>query len=277
MKQCIFCKESLSAAGRAKEHILPAWLQSEWGLTGAIYAPTHFSDKGAILSSRKHNLGSLLAGQVCENCNCGWMANLETRCKPLILELAGGKRRIIDLSDPEALLLARWTVKTAFVLHASSNYRMIVKPDHFKVLDQDEYRLPDNTVVVGHTYSRGKDFTWIQTTSAHIHLRGIKIAPQELEIFKESAYKIALKLGGLYLMVFHNPFPNMRTCLWQYRHIPLYPRWSHPVAWQKADKSWPSDPKKRFAAFIISLGVCKDSSEQSVPEYAAQGASSSEP
>jgi hypothetical protein len=42
------------------------------------------------------------------------MSELEVQCRPLILSLAYGQRRIIELANNEALLLARWAVKTAY-------------------------------------------------------------------------------------------------------------------------------------------------------------------
>lgn len=261
MPSCIFCKEDLSKVGRSKEHILPVWLQTAWGLADVIYLPTHFNEQGKVITSRKHNLAKLLAGRVCKACNGGWMSRLETQCKPLILDLAQVRRRILDISDEEALLLARWTVKTCFSLHTSSNYRMIVHTDHFQMLDTEDYRLPDNVFVVGHTYKPGSDFTWCQTTSWPIYLRDTEPTSLNSKKIKNHGYKIALKLGGLFLMVFYNPLNIGRACLWFQRHIPLYPRWSHPVSWQQADWTWPSNSEKRFYMFVLTLGISIDGRE----------------
>jgi hypothetical protein len=255
MKCCIFCKKDLAQANRAKEHIVPDWLLKEWRLNDSMLAPTHFDSEGNVLSSRYHNLGSMLSGNVCASCNNGWMSDLEARCKSMILELAGGKRRVLDISDTEALLLARWTVKTCYSLHAASNYRPIVPDSHFSVLDQDNYRLPEGVHVVGHCYKSGKDFSWSQTTSWEGFVAAGEIQKQDLQTLSESGYKIALKLGGLFLMVFFNPLPHARECLWFGRHIPLYPRWSHPVTWRKEDRAWPTGALVRFHYFVHALGV----------------------
>jgi hypothetical protein len=266
----------LGIAGKTREHILPQWLQREWKLSDDIIEPTHWklSDDGIIdptnideekfelISTRRHTLGSFVAGRVCASCNNGWMAALESQCKDLILTLAYGQRRIIDLNDQEALLLSRWTVKTAFVLHTSSNWRPVVPDAHIYKLDTDDYRLPENVFVVGHTYKSSREFSWTQTTSWQIFHKAHELKPEDLAILKAVGYKIAIRLGGLFLMVFHNPLSFARTCLWKYRHIPLYPRWSHPTSWQAADHAWPPQPDFRFGVFVYQLGLTIDKSEQ---------------
>src|SRR5438128_6897657 len=107
----------------------------------------------------------MLAGHVCRPCNNGWMSRLETAGRPLILDLAEGRRKIFSLGDSEARLLARWTVKTCYALHAGSNYRRIVPDDHPATLPFEDYRLPGGVFVVGHAYHEGRDFSWSQTTT----------------------------------------------------------------------------------------------------------------
>jgi hypothetical protein len=183
------------------------------------------------------------------------MSELENRCKPLIRQLAGGKRRLLDVSDSEALLLARWTVKTGYTLHVASNYRPIVDSSHFAVLDKDDYRLPTGVRVVGHCYKSGKDFSWCQSTGWHGVVCAGENPAKDISILAQRGYKIAVKLGGLFLMVFFNPLPHARDCLWFKRHIPLYPRWSHPVTWIKEGGPWPTEELVRFFWFVQSLGV----------------------
>jgi hypothetical protein len=150
--------------------------------------------------------------------------------KDLLLSLARGKRRILAIEDHEALLLARWTVKTAFVLHTSANWRRVVPDDHIFKLDCESCRLPERVYVVGHTYKGSREFSWSQTKTWDFIARRSDGSQHDLDISKSTGYKIGFRLGGLFLMVFHNPLEFARPCLWKWRHIPLYPRWSHPVA-----------------------------------------------
>jgi hypothetical protein len=255
--RCLFCTGVLADLGRAKEHIIPIWLQDEWGLSDNLLEPTHFDKQGEVLSVRRHCVSGLLAGHVCQPCNNGWMSSLETAARPLILDLAEGRRKICSLDNSEALLLARWTVKTCYSLHAGSNYRKIVPDDHPPKIRVENYRLPAGVFVVGHAYQKGHDFSWSQATTWPLLIREGDVTEIEEQLVR-SGYKIALLLGGLYLMVFYIPTSHSRAVLRFGKHIPLYPRWSHPVCWDKRDKAWPSDTTKRFIEFAFSVGVGVD-------------------
>jgi hypothetical protein len=256
MKSCIFCKADLADVGRSREHIIPRWLQEAWHLPEHFVEPTHFDETGKVMSKRRHTFNSFVAGNVCRRCNNGWMSALEVKCKNLILDLASGRRQILELQNHEALLLARWTAKTAFALHTSANWRPVVPPEHIYPLDTDSYRLPERVFVVGHTFNRGsQDFSWSQGTTWEILSKDYTVSPEDLAKIKAVGYKIAIRLGGLFLMIFHNPLPFARPCLWKFRHVPLYPRWSHPVAWRISDRAWPHKGNLRFQVFVLMLSL----------------------
>jgi hypothetical protein len=261
MSNCIFCKSPLQENGRAKEHIFPDWLLREWNLSKAPIQPTHLSPEGNIISQRNHVFDSLQAGHVCLKCNNGWMSELEVQAKDLLIDLALGKRSVLKISDEEALLLGRWTCKTAYSLHSSANWRRIVPDNHISILDSDNYRLPENVFVVGHNYKRSKDISWSQSTTWPIYLQDDESKDSVADAAKDKAYKIALRIGGLFLMVFFIPIPNTRACLWKFRHVPLYPRTSHPVAWYSKDREWPKNPERRFLEFVYSLSIAVEGSQ----------------
>lgn len=268
MKTCIFCKSDLAKVGRAREHIVPQWLQREWGFADDIVEPTHFDEKLNAVSVRRHTFDSFLAGHVCAPCNNGWMSTLERNSKSLILDLASGQRPILELNDTAALLLARWAVKTAFVLHTAANWRRVVPEEHIFKLDSNSYRLPERVFVVGHTYKASTAFAWSQSTTWEIFARGYDPSEEDLQTAKTTGYKIGLRLGGLFVMVFYNPLAIARPCLWKCRHVPLYPRWSHPVAWQMQDLAWPKRADARFHVFMHTLSLSIDNSE---PQHSADG------
>jgi hypothetical protein len=256
MANCIFCKQPLTKAERAREDVIPVWLQKEWNLKRNQLTPTHFDSHGNSLSKREHNVGDLLAGEVCRSCNNGWMSGLENECRPLILALAGGRRRINELADKEALSLARWAVKTAYALHSASNYRQIVDETHYQILDQEQYRLPPGVVVLGHTYKCGRDIYWMQATGWVVRNLDGKLTKNCLKTVHEAGYKISLRFGGLFLSVIYNPLPDARICLWLGRHFSLYPRWrGQPCCWMRPDRAWPSNMDKRLIAFHMGIGL----------------------
>ena len=247
--------------GRAREHILPRWLQNEWQIAENVIEPTHFNQEFAVVSQRRHTLDGLVAGNVCARCNNGWMSALEANCKDMILDLASGRRRIIDLHNQEALHLARWAAKTAFTLHTSSNCRRTVPEGHIYKLDSNSYRLPDNVAVVGHTYNRGaQEFSWFQSTHWEIFSENYTVSEEDVANLRSCGYKIAIRLGGLFLMIFHNPWHFARPCLWKDRHVPLYPR-AGPCAWRIGGRAWPGKADVRFQVFATMLALRIDHSQ----------------
>jgi len=76
-----------------------------------------------------------------------------------------------------------------------------------------------------------------------------------METIRALCYKIALRVGGLFLMVFHNPIKEAHICLWKGKHIPVYPKKSHPVAWYGSNGSWPSKAEIRFRVFVDMVGL----------------------
>jgi hypothetical protein len=225
---CIFCKRSLVEVGRAVEHVIPGWLQREWNLSSKKISPIHLAFDGDVISSRDHNFAALLAGRVCQSCNGGWMSELEVSCHPLILPLAYGRRRVVELTDDEALLLARWAVKTAYALHSASNWRRVVDENHHQVLDKTEFKLPEGVFVLGHTYQCSRSVHWLQSTSWRLSNLGGQFTDMDHKALLTSGYRISLRIGGFFLSVLHKPLPDARLRLVLGRHTVLFPRCSHP-------------------------------------------------
>lgn len=257
MKTCVFCKLDLSIVGRAKEHVFPKWMLDEWEFRNSTIEPIHFDKDGAVISKRTHTFNGFLSGSVCSRCNHGWMSSLEGRCKTLILNLASGAQSITDLPDNDALALAAWTAKTAFALHTSANWRRVVPEEHIYPLDKQDYRLPNNVFVVGHNHKQSRAISWTQSTTWEFYSDAREFDQEDRQALHSLGYKIAIRVGGLFLIIFHNPIPDAKPCLWWMRHIPLYPRWSHPVLWRKDESTWPDQDDLRFHAFshFCALGA----------------------
>src|SRR5687767_3934833 len=143
---CVFCGGSL--ADRTREHIVPKWLAAELGLSKDFILPTHFSKSGEVLSDRVHSIDQHVCGGVCGTCNHGWMSALETANQKLIKRLIHGELDTLDLSAAEAGNLAVWATKTAFALHAASNYRRIVPDTHYRLIAEKQI-VPPLVWVVG--------------------------------------------------------------------------------------------------------------------------------
>src|SRR5262245_34602777 len=216
---CIFCQCEIRSE-RAKEHILPRWLLDEFGFGKDQVLPTHFSETGDVISDRLHGLEDLLAGRVCKSCNNGWMSELEIQNKRLITSLARGQIDTLDLTDNEAMGLARWTFKTSLCLHSSSNYRRVIPSSHYAYARTHKDSLPPGVYVVGKKWPLAEGWRWVQSTSWFVNQNYGEIGASDMVLLKESSYKICLQFLDLLLLVAYNPLNNARVVLWKYVHVP---------------------------------------------------------
>jgi len=249
---CVFCGSPL--VERTREHVIPRWLSEEMGLSSDLILPTHFSERGEVLSDRLHPVDKYLCGRVCHSCNSGWMSTLETANQTFIRDLIHGRTDTLDLSDAEAGTLAVWALKTALALHAASNYRRIVPEEHYRLIAKRQI-VPTSVWVVGKTWHACSGFSWAQSPAWAVIEHGRELTTPERDRLKSEAYKICLQIGRLLLLVAYNPLPATQCCLWQFVHVPLHPRHG-PVSWLKREPSLPEDdPVKACFAFHASLGL----------------------
>ena len=125
-----FCWLCPAESGRrAKEHIFALSLQRALKAEEEQFTPTHVDSLGRVVSARQTiPAKALLAGEVCEGCNSGWMSRLEAEAAPLLLTRVRCEARR-SLGEQEQLTLARWFFKTAIVLNSSQNYRLLLPKD----------------------------------------------------------------------------------------------------------------------------------------------------
>lgn len=112
MRTCMFCRVALNKSNRAKEHVL----RNSW-LKKLGHRKTVLKVDSLYKSRRKTTIriaaDQLQAGEVCKNCNGGWMNTLDTKVSHLILGLSSKPNKINFLDEIETIDLARWLLKTA--------------------------------------------------------------------------------------------------------------------------------------------------------------------
>lgn len=70
-----------------------------------------------------------------------------------------------DLADETAIGHARWTFKTAWALHAASNYRRIVPEAHYRHIARNPASLPDDVHIAGKTWPVSYRSSFVQSPS----------------------------------------------------------------------------------------------------------------
>src|SRR6266536_830103 len=113
---CVFC--NLVAERWSEEHVIPKWLLNHLEITAQDQMFQGFSDPNAkeTTKPRIHASWRLVEGRVCTACNSGWMSRFEDAVRPVLVDLIGQRRSLWELTAQESALVARWVVKTAYLL-----------------------------------------------------------------------------------------------------------------------------------------------------------------
>jgi hypothetical protein len=246
-KTCMFCNTLLTKVNRSKEHVMPQWLLDYLEIRNEKIQPTHFSATGETKSIRYHTLEGLLAGQVCEKCNSGWMSILEQSAIPILKSLIDGDITVIDLNDNERIILGRWTAKTAFTLNSSSNYFKNIPSNHYKYIKNNETNLPPNVACFGQQHHGERKFYWIQCSSWLLHGHSNNLEKIGESLIK-SSYKISFQFGKLLLLLSYLPLENIYPVLWKGIHIPLLPKSGKCSWYENNDFNW-YDSEQALIAF----------------------------
>lgn len=256
MKACAFCRKSLF--GKAtNEHILPQWLLDEFGIRDDQVSPTHISNEGTAVSTRKHQLKNLVAGRVCSDCNNGWMSQLEATSQPILRKLFENETSVVDYSPADRFILARWAVKTALTLNLGSNFHKNIPAHHYHHLHDDALSLPKRTIVFAQNHHFTHDFYWIQGGAWMIHdPYSPTITQDEIDFLLTNSYKISFQLRGLLLVIAFNPIDSLLYSMWRGIHVPLWPE-RCPVGYYDADDFPWSNSRESVYSFHAGLGLVR--------------------
>jgi hypothetical protein len=159
MSKCIFCNN----AANSKEHIIPQWLLSILPNPGDAFR-FKIGNKDPVLSPSIERT----VKAVCQDCNRGWMSDLEVEAAPLLRSFAFDISRRVD--ETGAFVLALWSIKTAMTNEASvRGKRLSFTKDEYDRVRNHEVP-PRSFVWLGRFYGNGHD---VQGTDFPITLNGI--------------------------------------------------------------------------------------------------------
>lgn len=117
-RRCVFCAQPAGS----QEHALPAWLAKTMGVENEPSQPGVISAaRGNEPQGNPRATGKLITKGVCQNCNNGWMADLEGAVRPILAPLVAQDfssfdREALDPLTHNLPLLNRWLMKTAVTL-----------------------------------------------------------------------------------------------------------------------------------------------------------------
>ncbi|VUD66818.1 hypothetical protein TDB9533_03705 [Thalassocella blandensis] len=218
MKKCCFCGIKCTNSNRAKEHIIPDHIQKRYGLPKLEINNSHSrivknDFAGGHISiyepERRMTFSGFLAGAVCENCNNGWMSNLEKSVIPFIYELAEARLDVRELSPQQRSSLAKWAFKTASVLSdsvtAPQNKVLI---SHISEFYKSADRCVPNRVAVFAEQSSERDHLWSLSPTWMVST-DIDLPKELLGDLSRIAYKVFVQIEFLMLIVCYWPFNEL--------------------------------------------------------------------
>lgn len=221
MKKCVFCE---STENLTKEHVLPKWLQKSInGSTRTNFKGVHLSFIGQSLSERNGSGNTLVFSEVCAECNNGWMSRLENDVKPILQRLSF-EQNPKKISRHDRKLVATWVIKTAMMIHFSSNYRTILPRSLAKNLRPDA-NIPSGIKVYLGNKKSINELSWIQGS---FNFGVIRTEDQYNMDMMNRTFQCSLLIDNIFLrMCWHSYASNKYTTeLINNNDAELYP---HPI------------------------------------------------
>jgi hypothetical protein len=252
-RTCIFCDSPLRGI-RAEEHVIPRWLMDYLGVTDdQLYLAVAHSLDDTIVRDRTHVAGNFVEGRVCENCNNGWMNDLEKQTKELLKPLIEGSVNLLSISDGERMALAKWATKTGYVISHAAPLKKTPPPSHMRYVKDHAGAVPPRVEVFGQQSIWTADFNQIQRNQ----WRHIAKPPPKHPAPPAGSYKIAFQFRCLMLLVAHWSEPNSMPMISAGIHIPLWPTRKLHITYH--EQLPPLDTKDVMAPldrFCATLAVC---------------------
>ena len=170
---CIYCGND----GSSKEHVWPRWIRKH-AATVMKVSPANFqtySSTNELLGTeperRLHKEGhsrlSLTIQHPCEDCNTGWMHDLEDAAIPMVKPMIEGRKT--RLSDKEIRILRAWATKTAlhFLYNGEATWSRPIPPHLARQLydGRTDYEPLPDVQVWSAVYSPLRQFVYRQMSA----------------------------------------------------------------------------------------------------------------
>jgi hypothetical protein len=146
---CVGCTVALTNDNVSREDIVPRWLAMEVHQPGLrLKQYRHNEDTRQDELRRSHDLGGFAIKNVCQGCNNGWMSDLETRAKPILLGLINMKTSLLQLPVDQRLVVSAWAIKTAFMIASAQQSLPDLPWDLFQQLARQPQQVPVQCIVL---------------------------------------------------------------------------------------------------------------------------------
>lgn len=186
---------------RTREHVFGQWIINEMPENLLYFTPHRGGASGEYQSDKRGpmHLKKLQIRRLCDECNNGWMSELEVHAKRMLF----GARR--DLGPSDSRVLAHWALKTAVVLNVSQPAPLVWN-------EADRHRIksgPFERTFVSVLRVAGKDIDWVQGLGAEFDFAG----PPDPTAFRALALlpNARIRLNDIVLITVRLPW-QMASC-----------------------------------------------------------------
>lgn len=233
---CAFCSRTFdSKTKRAKEHVLRLKMLKQLGHEKQMLNPSLTDRYGRLVSQRFHAADNLLAGDVCEHCNSGWINDLDKKVEPLLLNLSRSEILVTELKPEEKMSLSWWCLKTActFTLTERPERRHIKKSIYNSAMNQEVF--PEEIVVVGSNFNSEKGAYAVNVDMWEIGFKDDYIQQEDY-----NGFKIGIQYDNLLLLAAHFSRPGFSMHLNPMFHQEiLHSSCKHTVGFDGHNHLWP--------------------------------------
>ena len=242
---CVFCNQEPQTW--SAEHAIPQWLLDSMGITAQHQTFQGYAASGGDLEERRiFATRRFVEGRVCASCNNGWMSELENSARPLLIALFEHKRGLWELTADEAALVAKWAVKSAYVLANVSLASAPAPPAHLREMCGRTGRIPAGVCVFGFQIGYDQHVSFLQIPAWPRVADGGR-TPERVES-DAGTYKIAWQIRNLMLLVARYSDPTAQLVPVAGLHVPIWP--TERLLWP-GYRSWSIPP------FASSLPILK--------------------
>ena len=153
-RTCVFC----GSTPLTREHAYPDWIAALFTSEQVTYERTiqDRRDEHAMRSSWQQRPFEVKVRAVCEDCNSGWMSDLEQEAAPLLTPMIRGQDG--ELDSLAATVVATWAAKTMLILRllASRPQELDVAADAYPWVFEQRMPPPQERIWIGYYDGSGQ-------------------------------------------------------------------------------------------------------------------------
>ncbi|RYZ89288.1 MAG: hypothetical protein EOP04_07240 [Proteobacteria bacterium] len=206
-KKCAFCQTELGPQNkRGKEHVLRESMLKKIDALHTMGDAQQTNGQKELVGHRRHTLNQLLAGEVCQRCNNGWIDVVDRKVEDVIFLLATGERGLESLTPEETINLSWWALKTVCTHHLTDEPSRRHIPMQIYAAAMARKDFPPETLVIASTFSDlfGVGVASIAAWPIFPSSGNITVQPDEISFDPYGgSFKVAIQYRNFLILVAH--------------------------------------------------------------------------